>query len=67
MIQAVDTNSHDSTEKLGIGKLSEIFLKEILAVKILKMRQRIAFGKNARKMFSSDLDPSTKIKRYESR
>lgn len=39
MIQAVDTNSQNSTEKLGMGKLSEIFLKEILSINILKMRQ----------------------------
>lgn len=34
VIQAVNTDSHGSTEKPGVGKLNEIFLEEIM--KLLK-------------------------------
>lgn len=51
MIQVVITDSPDSTMKLGVGELSENFLKEILPVEILKMRFGIIFLEDARKTY----------------
>lgn len=60
VIQAVNTDSHDRSEKPRVRELSEIFLKEILPEEILKMRLRIKFRKDARQTFLPDLDSSLK-------
>lgn len=60
VIQAVNTDSHDHSEKPRVRELSEIFLKEILPEEILKMRLRIKFRKDARQTFLPDLDSSLK-------